>query len=169
MQEGEKELDEAKGKDTFPNGKEIMHQIIHFAIKHRKVMQSRLDETGIYQAQHRLLMKIAHSKYASQKELAESMDVSTATIAVSLKKLEKGGYIQKIMDKSDNRYNQIIITEKGNQIVGQSRQIFDNSERKLFQGFTAEEKSTLFGMMQRLHANLSEMEDEIKSKKGTGY
>jgi Mn-dependent DtxR family transcriptional regulator len=35
------------------------------------------------------------------------MDVSAATIAVSLKKLEKGGYINKVMDEGDNRLNQI--------------------------------------------------------------
>ena len=155
-------MDEPKDKNTLPSGKEIMHQIVHFAIKHRKVMQIRLDETGIFHAQHRLLMKISRNQYASQKELAESMEVSTATIAVSLKKLEKGGYIQKIMDKSDNRLNHIVITEKGNQVVEQSKQIFDHSERKLFQGFTDEEKRTLFGLMQKLHANLSEMEEEIK-------
>lgn len=128
-------------------------------------MQSNLEDTGLYHAQHRLLMKIFRNKYASQKELAKSMEVSTATIAVSLKKLEKGGYIQKIMDKSDNRFNQIVITEKGNQVVEQSKQIFDDSEKKILQGFTDEEKSTLYAMIQRLHDNLSKMEEEIKLKR----
>ena len=159
-------MDEPKETNTVPSGKQIMHQIIHFAIKHRKIMQSSLDETGIYHAQHRLLMKIFHNQYASQKELAESMEVSTAAIAVSLKKLEKGGYAQKVMDQSDNRLNQIVITEKGNQIVEQSKQIFDQSEQKVFQGFTDEEKNVLYILMQKLHVNLSDMEEEIKTKKG---
>ncbi|HCS74075.1 MAG TPA: MarR family transcriptional regulator, partial [Clostridiales bacterium] len=52
-------------------------------------MQSCLDETGVYQAQHRLLMAISRKPYSSQKKLAEAMQVSTATVAVSLKKLEQ--------------------------------------------------------------------------------
>jgi DNA-binding MarR family transcriptional regulator len=158
-------LNKSEEKNETTKGKEILHQIIHLAIKHRKVMQSNLEDTGLYHAQHRLLMKIFRNKYASQKELAKSMEVSTATIAVSLKKLEKGGYIQKIMDKSDNRFNQIVITEKGNQVVEQSKQIFDDSEKKILQGFTDEEKSTLYAMIQRLHDNLSKMEEEIKLKR----
>ena len=158
-------MEEAVKDEGKRIGREILHQIIGFAIKHRKVMQSYLDETGVYQAQHHLLMKISHIPYASQKELAESMEISTATVAVSLKKLEKGGYIKKNMDKTDNRLNQIAITEKGNKVVEQSKQIFDSSERKVFQGLTEEEKGFLFDLMQKLNANLARMEEETKSGK----
>ncbi len=155
-------------KDNSVNqisNKEIVRQIICFAMKHRKIMQNYLDKTGIYQAQHHLLMKISHNQNASQKELSSSMDVSAATIAVSLKKLEKGGYIKKEMDQGDNRLNQITITEKGNKVVEQSRQIFDLTHQKLFEGFTEEEKYNLSILMRKLDANLLRMEDEIKSKK----
>jgi len=158
-----------KENESYSNNqnsfKEIVHQIIGFAIKHRRIMQNYLDETGVYQAQHHLLMEISHNQYASQKELAKSMDVSTATIAVSLKKLEKGGYINKVMDKEDNRLNQITITEKGNKVVQQSRQIFRSTDRKVFEGFTGEEMHTLSALLQKLDANLAKMEDEMKYKK----
>jgi len=147
------------------SNKEIIHQIIGFAMKHRKIMQNQLDESGVYQAQHHLLMKISHNPNASQKDLAMSMDVSAATIAVSLKKLEKGGYIKKEMDKGDNRLNQITMTEKGNKVVEQSKQIFDSTDRKVFEGFMEEEKCTLSALLQKLDANLLRMEDEMKSKK----
>src|SRR5690554_3253070 len=93
--------------------KHIIHQLITFAIKHRKIMQNYLDATGVYHAQHRLLMEISRNLNAPQIELERQMDVSSATIAVSLKKLEKGGYIIKKTDDVDNRLNQIVITEKG--------------------------------------------------------
>lgn len=146
------------------SNKEIIHQLISFAMKHRKIMQSYLDETGVYQAQHRLLMEIYHNQNASQRDIARLMDVSAATIAVSLKKLKKGGYINKEMDEGDNRFNQITITEKGNKVVEQSKQIFDSTDRKVFEGFTEEEKSALSVLLQKLNTNLARMEDEIKSK-----
>jgi len=143
----------------------IVHQLISFAIKHRKIMQHYLDETGVHHAQHRLLMEIHRNPNASQKEIANVMDVSAATIAVSLKKLEKGGYIHKVMDEADNRLNQITITDKGNRVVAQSKQIFESTDRKLFEGFTDEEKDTLSYLLGKLDANLAKMEEEIESRR----
>jgi DNA-binding MarR family transcriptional regulator len=145
--------------------KEIVHQLIGFALKHRKIMRYYLDETGVYQAQHRLLMEIARHPNAAQTDIARSMDISPATIAVSLKKLEKGGYIHKAMDEGDNRFNQITITEKGHQVVERSQQIFAATDRQVFTGFTEEEQVTLSRLLQKLDANLNRMEDEIRLRR----
>lgn len=145
-------------------GKKIIYQIIGFVMKHRKVMQSYLNETGVYQAQHRLLMRIYHNPNVSQKDIATAMDVSPATIAVSLKKLEKGGYIKRETDMGDNRLNQITITEKGNRVVEQSKRIFESADKKIFEGFTDEEKRTLSALLDKLGSNLARMEEEIKPR-----
>ncbi|HOJ77040.1 MAG TPA: MarR family transcriptional regulator [Bacillota bacterium] len=147
------------------SSKGIIYQIISFAMKHRKIMQYYLDETGAYHSQLRLLRVISRNPNASQRDIARLMDISPATIAVSLKKLEKSGYIRKVMDEADNRFNQITITAKGNQIVEQSKRIFEATEHELFEGFTEEEKVTLAQLIQKLDANLSKMEEEIKLRK----
>lgn len=147
------------------SNKEIIHQLIGFVLKHRKLMQHYLDETGVYHAQHRLLMEISRHPNASQADIARSMDISPATIAVSLKKLEKGGYIHKVMDETDNRFNQITVTEKGNQVVEQSKRIFEATDRKVFEGFSEEEKVSLSLLLQKLDANLTRMEEEINRER----
>ena len=144
------------------SNKEVIRQLIIFAVKHRRIMQKFLDETGVYQAQHRLLMEIFRNPDASQNDIARSMDVSAATIAVSLKKLEKGGYIKRETVEEDNRFNKITITEKGNKVVEQSKQIFDLVHQKVFEGFSEEEKRTLFTLLQKLNSNLDRMEAETK-------
>ncbi|HPT78576.1 MAG TPA: MarR family transcriptional regulator [Candidatus Atribacteria bacterium] len=147
------------------SNKKVIHQLINFTIKHRKIMMHYLDETGVYQSQHRLLMAVACNPYASQKDIADTMDISTATVAVSLKKLEKGGYINRVADEADNRINKITITEKGNRVVEQSRQIFETTDRKVFEGFTEKEMLTLSALLHKLDANLTRMEAEINQKK----
>ncbi|MFU0828119.1 MAG: DNA-binding transcriptional regulator, MarR family [Lachnoclostridium sp.] len=158
--DSQKDCDENQSKNT-----KIIKQLIGFSIKHRKIMQHYLDKTGVYQAQHHLLMTLARNQNASQKDLATSMDVSAATIAVTLKKLEKGGYIKKKMDKGDNRFNQITITKKGNEVVEKSKQIFDAVDQRIFEGITEEEKLTLSALLKKMDNNLSKMEEEIKSNK----
>lgn len=150
------------------SNKEIIHQLINFAVKHRRIMQNYLDETGVYHAQHRLLMEISCNPNVSQMDIAKSMDISAATVAVALKKLEKGGYINREVDEEDNRLNKITITDKGNRVVEQSKQIFDYTDQKVFEGFTEEEKYTLYALMQKLNENLIKMEDELKLKKERG-
>lgn len=156
-----KEMD----KMSPDNNREIILRLICFAIKHRKIMQHYLDKTGVYQAQHRLLIEVFQNPSASQNDLARSMEVSPATIAVALKKLEKGGYIHREMDEGDNRFNKITLTEKGNRVVEQSRKIFETTNQKVFEGFTEDEKSVLLTLLQKLNHNLTKMEDEIKTEK----
>ena len=147
------------------SNKEIIYQLINFAVKHRRIMQNYLDETGLYHVQHRLLMEIFRNPNAFQIDFAKIMDVSAATVAVALKKLEKGGYIKREIDEKDNRFNKISITEKGKRVVEQSKQIFDLTEKKVFEGFTEKEKNILFNLLQKLDNNLTKMEEEIEQKK----
>ena len=71
----------------------LVEKYIQTNRRHRKILEQELNFTGVYRSQHQLLMFIADNPNVSQKELARLYGVSTATIAVSLKKLEQGGYI----------------------------------------------------------------------------
>lgn len=155
-------------EDSKENQKQyqnIVRQMISVNHKHKKIVDRLLSKTGVYQAQHHILMYISCKRFPSQKDIAEHMEVSTATIATSLKKLEKGGYIKKAVDETDNRFNNIIITEKGNKVVEESRQIFASTDQKLFEGFTKEELNNLYGLLQKLDANINKMENNWKTGK----
>ena len=95
----------------------LVEKYIRVARLHRSMMERRLDGTGVYRSQHQILMFVSDNPNVSQKELARMYGVSGATIAVSLKKLERGGYIRRLVDQEDNRCNQICITDKGRQVL----------------------------------------------------
>ena len=56
-------------------------------------------------------------RLASQKELADALHISPATMAVSLKSLERGGYVEKRGDPADQRCKRVAITEKGRETM----------------------------------------------------
>ena len=93
------------------------------------------------------------------------MKVSTATIAIALKKLEKNGYINKIADEEDNRLNKIVITEKGKNAIEKSRQLFDDIDSTMFEGFSNEEKKNFVNMLERIEDNLLRYEEKKKKEK----
>lgn len=147
------------------SNKEIVFKLIDLSLKHRRVMQNYLEVTGVYHSQHRLLMVIAHNPHASQIEIAKIMDVTPVTISISLKKLEKGGYIIREVGEEDNRFHKIILTEKGNKVVEQSKGIFRYAEQLLLNDFTEEEKIQLYNLLKKLDDNINLMDEEIKLTK----
>ncbi len=93
----------------------------------------------------------------TQKKLAELLHVSPATIANSLKSLERGGYIRKEPDPKDARCNRVFITEKGRQAVTRCVQIFDAVDDQLLSGFSEAEQNQLLHFHQRMLENLRQM------------
>ncbi len=131
---------------------------------HRMYLERELNKSGVYRSQHQILMFISRCPNASQKEIANRQHVSTATIAVSLKKMEKGGYISRVADKDDNRFNQICITPKGQAVVEGSEKIFKKVENALFAGFTDEELDQFEGFLDKVRLNLEYLFQESDSK-----
>lgn len=125
--------------------------------KQKNTISSRVRQTGVYRSQHQILMHIALNPDASQKDIARMLDVTTATIAVSLKKLEKGGYIRRVMDTADNRCNRLQVTEKGERVVDQSHKIFLQTEQEIFAGFSEEDFRHLEELLYRVYRNLERM------------
>ena len=132
----------------------LVEKYIRTNKRHRKVLEQELNSTGVYRSQHQILMYVADNPEVSQKELARLYGVSAATIAVSLKKLEQGGYIERKVDKKDNRFNQIRITEKGAETVEKSEAIFQELERRMFSGFSKEDFEKMGQFLDRIYDNL---------------
>lgn len=132
----------------------VIEKFIRVNKRHRRVLEGILNSTGVFRSQHQILMFIADCPGVSQKELAGQLGVSTATVAVSLKKLEQGGYISRIVDPRDNRYNQICVTEKGKKVAQWSISIFEEMERAMFRGFSQEEFQLLGQLLDRVYDNL---------------
>lgn len=127
----------------------------------KRLIDRLVAGTGVYRGQHQLLMKLYFSPECTQTELAERMDISPSAVAVTLKKLEKGGFVERESQKKDNRSNQILLTERGQRVVDQSIEIFHELDNQLFAGFSEEELDCLDGMFRRMFENLSEYYQKV--------
>jgi len=141
-------------KEPYGEIHRLIRKYIWTTKRHRNIIERRLAATGVYRSQHQILMFLADNPDVSQRELADNQKVSTATMAVSLKKLEKGGYICREVDEKDNRYNQIRITEKGQKVVEESRKIFQEVENAMLAGFSQEERRMMEAFLDRMYENL---------------
>lgn len=136
---------------------ERQHRIVNlFRITDRtlkRCIDKKVDGTGVYRSQHRLLMMLGKHPECSQTELAEKLDISPAAVAVSLKKLEKAGFISRQCNKDDNRINHVVITEKGWKTIDVSIGYFKELENAFFLDFSEEELDQLEKYFGRMIAN----------------
>ena len=140
----------------------LLENDIYVSKLHRAVLEKELNKTGVYRSQHQFLMYVSKNPNASQKEIADRYHISTATVAVTLKKLEKSGYIHRIVQQEDNRFNQICITERGRAVVEKSKEFFQATEKNMFHGFNDEELNELKSYLERLQENLQRQLEEAE-------
>jgi DNA-binding MarR family transcriptional regulator len=127
---------------------------------HRSKLYRVCLNRGLFVGQPGLLLTIRELGSCSQTELAAALDVTTPSVAVSIKRLEKNGLISKQINEKDNRYNKITLTKKGQQAAEKCEKIFECINNKMFNGFSADEKLQLNDMLMRMSDNLQSYDPE---------
>lgn len=137
--------------------RQVCRMFIHTDRLHRKQVERFADTLGIHRSQHFVLMRTAHmGGSVAQKTLASELEISPAALAVTLKKLQNGGFIKKVPTGDDQRENTVTLTEKGKEIIRVSEQKFSGIDAKMMEGFSDEELLRLLGFLERMQENLKE-------------
>ena len=130
---------------------------------HKAVVDSRISALGIHRGQHSIMREIARAekdpdgKALSQKDIAQLFGVSAAAVAMMMKKMESDGYITRKMSSSDNRFNELHLTELGHSMLAQSREIFHESETATYDGISEEDLAIFMRCLEKMQENLSAM------------
>lgn len=138
---------------------DIIGRMMHFFALHRIAIFKAGEGTGIKRGQLPLLNMIDEHKSSTQKELADFLFVSPASIAVSIKRMQKQGLVTKAADSDDLRYNRITLTPEGQRILNETRASFDAIDERVFSGFTDEECETFYNFIDRMANNISDISE----------
>lgn len=139
--------------------REVTHKYMQLNLLHRYSAQVCSVSCGVYRGQPPILDFLMENGECSQKEIADFLRVSPATVAVSIKRLQKSGLVEKKTDESDLRYNKIRLTEKGYDADKQARRIFNDRDKRMFKGFSDEEILTFSSYLDRMIENLTPDKD----------
>ena len=139
----------------------ICHMQMHIGRMQHRIIEARVRRLGIHPSQHILLMHLSQmGRFPSQTQIAQELDVSSASVARTLKSLEANGYIERCGSDVDGRRNEIAITAKGEEMVRRSREIFDRLEAATFENFSDAELDCLEALLGKVMANLRRMEQD---------
>ena len=136
------------------NYREMVHKLISTSLIHRYHITKSAQKAGLYYGQPMILDYVKEHNLCTQKELADSLHISPASVATSIKRLEKSGFVKRSTDKEDVRKNRLSLTDDGMKILKEYRSICDETDKEMFQGFSEEECELLCNFLQRLYNNL---------------
>jgi DNA-binding MarR family transcriptional regulator len=112
---------------------------------YRRVMMNKkiISESGLYLGQYPILVYLSKNEGCTQKEIADWLGVSAASIALSTKRLQKAGYIIKEVDSGNMRRNTLSLTETGRDTMRRchdatiafENMMFDNIPEEMLQNF----------------------------------
>jgi Transcriptional regulators len=100
-----------------------------------------------------------------QRELADMLGLTPATITDMLQYLEREKMIYRVENPDDMRQKRIGLTPKGEQATYERRQIAQDKSRQALNGVGEEEQTQLFDILHQLCHNLSDMEGSGKGAK----
>ncbi len=136
--------------------KELCDMLHFLNICERRIVDRLLEEKGIYFGQPPILCYLSHNPNATQKEIADSLNISPASVAVSVKRLEKSGLISRETDKADARRNNLSLTEKGAELDSFARQSFSSVDSAKISGLSDDEISFMLSVIKKMTDNLTE-------------
>ncbi len=131
------------------------HELHRVSLLSRYRIISALSGLNIYRGQPDILGYLLEHDECSQVELAESLGVSAASIATSLKRMSKAGFIERFQDENDRRINRIKITEKGKEIFLDGKKECDKVDKIMFSGLSKDEIILFSDILSRIAENLS--------------
>jgi DNA-binding MarR family transcriptional regulator len=121
---------------------------------HYHKMHQLLQDQEVYPGQPPLLFALTRKDGQSQKELAEKMQITPATITVMLNRMVKTGLVERRADEKDQRVSRVYLTDKGRAAQVEVKETFKQMDARCFADFQEEDRVLLRRLMLKVYDNL---------------
>lgn len=144
---------------------ESFGRYISVIYRHLQILLNyHLNSYGVGSGQYIFISAIHKNPGISQKELTKLIKIDRATTAKALLKLEKNGYIDRIKDKNDKRYNQLYLTEKGLNFIPVLNEIQNDLTNMLSKGMSSHEYSETIKSLKLIFSNVQNSVELLKNE-----
>ena len=138
------------------NVRKLAWKLDNLFLLRRTLLTRTALNTGLYFGQLPVLAYISNNEGCTQKEIADWLKVSPASIALSTKRLQKAGFIEKKVDQLNLRRNMLSITPKGSETAMHCREGMIAFEKDMFSVLTEEETDEMLRLVEKLLQHLSD-------------
>ncbi|CAN5422020.1 hypothetical protein BH10PSE12_BH10PSE12_28890 [soil metagenome] len=122
----------------------------------RKRFDVRARAMGMTLAQWRAIHAISEAEGATQRSIAETMDVSDVTAGRLVDRLVEKGWIERRIDKDDRRVKRLFLTSAAAPLLEELILLGEDEQRNQLAGVTSAELAVMSDVLNRMIANLEE-------------
>lgn len=115
-------------------------------------------ELGLHQGQAPILDYIWTHSGCTQKEIADCMMISPASVAVSTKRLQKAGFLEKQTDENNLRCNMLRLTQRGKDVARRFKEELSAFEDRILDGVTEADRKATERVMDQILDNFCKQE-----------
>lgn len=120
-----------------------------------KTKYNTLSALNVHDGQPDILAYIYMHRKTSQYDIARYLGLSRASVGISLKRMEKSGYIVIEQNENNKRSTCVDITDLGIKVLVKSDMVLDEYISNKFKDFTDEEIDTYIELMNKIKSNLT--------------
>jgi DNA-binding MarR family transcriptional regulator len=135
---------------------ELGYLIFRICRAQNNLANTIFSEIGLFRGQPPVLFQLGKHKELTQSQLADMLEVTPATLTNILHRMEKTGLINRTRDAGDNRISRVTLTALGEERLMQAFALSQRIEDRTFDSFSEDEKKTIRGFLQQIHANLTD-------------
>ncbi|MBQ7225781.1 MAG: MarR family transcriptional regulator [Clostridia bacterium] len=121
-----------------------------------RVAASTTNEYLNQKASRFILFTLGINDGISQNDIVRATHLKGSTISVALSKLEKDGYVKRVNDSYDQRQIRVYLTESGEKLNRERRELIQSMQDKAFKGLTAKEEKNAAFVLSTMIKNLTE-------------
>ena len=93
--------------------RDVVGHLFEVDVLRRVCLQKAASDSGLYFGQLPILQFIHEHPGCTQREIADKIGVTSASVALSTKRMQKSGLLTKEIDSQDLRCNRLELTETG--------------------------------------------------------
>lgn len=145
---------------TKPPKNMIGPRVMYLSKLIRREHNKAWAEHGLFSGQQDILFALIIREGMTLKEIARQLEISPATASVSVKRMEKTGFIIKKADECDARIVRLYPTQKAKDTAGKVKSFIDITEREMHRELSAEQAQLLCDALDTVIENLLKGCDE---------
>ncbi|HVC32267.1 MAG TPA: MarR family transcriptional regulator [Chloroflexota bacterium] len=121
---------------------------------HRNRAGEGLARIGLFVGQEWILLRLRDHEGMTPTELAEACSVEGPTISKALRRLEKGGLVERQEDLIDARITRVFLTERGQAACAAVDEVWSDLEKQTVAHLSVEERLLLRRLLLQVQRNL---------------
>lgn len=120
----------------------------------RTIFDRAVAPLGVTRAQWAMIAVVARHPGASQRTIADNLEMSEASVGRLIDRLCGEGLLERRERNGDRRSRAVYLTEQARPVLDRLGIIAADSERTMLAGFSEAEVDALLGFMGRMHDNV---------------